>query len=95
MAQWIEHHWDRFIDLTLAEDRLQSYWASLGRGRARSGTALGGLAGGGLLQAACWAVGLGACGYVLFQVARSGSAQGGSSAAAGGARRDVPAPAGV
>lgn len=59
MAVWIEEHWDRFIDLTLEADGLHHSRAD-------------GLAGG-LLPTLGWALGLGACGFLFYQLARSGS----------------------
>jgi ferritin-like metal-binding protein YciE len=74
MAQWIDNHWDKFIDLTLESDRLQPYWAAAAAGPGGPPHAAdGGLLGGATLATVGLAVGLGACGYVLLQLMRPGS----------------------
>jgi len=85
MAQWIEEHWDRFIDLTLETDGLQPSHAA----------ADGGLMGGGLLPALGWALGLGTCGYLFLQLTRSGSGPARSQEAASRARQGAPEYAGM
>jgi len=70
MADWIDNHWDKFIDLTLADDRLQPYWAS------GDGTAAGASRGSGsAFRTICLALGLGAGGYLLYQATRTPAQQ--------------------
>ena len=79
MSDWIEQHWDKFIDLTLAENRIEPYWASAsagGRQQQQQGmmsSMMPDMSSEGMLKAACWAVGIGAVGYFLYDMTRGNS----------------------
>jgi ferritin-like metal-binding protein YciE len=81
MADWIENHWDRFIDLTLCEDRIPDAWGRFtgprepGSRRHDFGDTVRSAAGSlGTFTADHWisflglAAGVGVAGYLLYHV---------------------------